>query len=104
MIDFFIFFSSSATKFGLEWLTVGGSNDLARYNIMVNAVSPGFVLTDLTRKNLSEEEMTKLRDQVPAKRLAEVTDISNVVVFLLSDLNNYLTGQNILVDGGFSNV
>ena len=94
----------SATKFGLEGLTVGVSNDLARYNIMVNVVSPGFVLTDLTRKNLSEEEMINLSNQVPAMRLAEVTDISNVVVFLLSDLNSYLTGQNIIVDGGFTNV
>ncbi len=94
----------SATKFGLEGLTVGVSNDLARYNIMVNAVSPGFVLTDLTRKNLSEEEMVNLSNQVPARRLAEVADISNVVVFLLSELNSYLTGQNIVVDGGFTNV
>jgi 3-oxoacyl-[acyl-carrier protein] reductase len=94
----------SATKFGLEGLTVGVSNDLARYNIMVNAVSPGFVLTDLTRKNLSEEEMINLSNQVPARRLAEVADISNVVVFLLSELNSYLTGQNIVVDGGFTNV
>ena len=71
---------------------------------MVNAVSPGFVLTDLTRKNLSEEEMVNLSNQVPARRLAEVADISNVVVFLLSELNSYLTGQNIVVDGGFTNV
>lgn len=94
----------SATKFGLEGLTVGVSNDLARYNIMVNAVSPGFVLTDLTRKNLSEAEMEILRNQVPARRMAEVTDISNVVIFLMSELNSYLTGQNIVVDGGFTNV
>lgn len=94
----------SATKFGLEGLTVGVSNDLARYNIMVNVVSPGFVLTDLTRKNLSEAEIEKLRNQIPAKRLAEVTDISNVVIFLMSEMNTYLTGQNIIVDGGFTNV
>lgn len=94
----------SATKFGLHGLTVGSSNDLARYNILVNTLSPGFVMTDLTRKNLSEEEMQQLAEQVPAKRLAEVKDISNVAVFLLSDLNQYLTGQNIIVDGGFTNV
>jgi 3-oxoacyl-[acyl-carrier protein] reductase len=94
----------SATKFGLHGLTVGSSNDLARYDILVNTLSPGFVMTDLTRKNLSEEEMRQLADQVPAKRLAEVNDISNVAVFLLSDLNRYITGQNIIVDGGFTNV
>lgn len=94
----------SATKFGLHGLTVGTSNDLARYNIMVNTLSPGFVMTDLTRKNLSEEEREDLANQVPAKRFAEVKDISSVAVFLLSDLNQYLTGQNIVVDGGFTNV
>jgi 3-oxoacyl-[acyl-carrier protein] reductase len=94
----------SATKFGIHGLTVGVSNDLARYNILVNTVSPGFVLTDLTRQNLSELEMQALSEQVPAKRLAQTSDISNVVVFLLSDLNQYLTGQNIIVDGGFTNV
>lgn len=94
----------SATKFGIHGLTVGVSNDLARYNILVNTVSPGFVLTDLTRQNLSESEMQALSEQVPVKRLAQTSDISNVVVFLLSDLNQYLTGQNIIVDGGFTNV
>lgn len=94
----------SATKFGLHGLTVGSSNDLARFNILVNTVSPGFVLTDLTRKNLSQSEMDQLSEQVPIKRMAETSDISNVVVFLLSELNQYLTGQNIIVDGGFTNV
>ena len=83
---------------------MGASNDLAKYNILINTVSPGFVLTDLTKKNLSEQEMKDLRDQIPVKRLATTSDISSVVLFLLSDLNQYLTGQNIIVDGGFTNV
>jgi 3-oxoacyl-[acyl-carrier protein] reductase len=94
----------SASKFGLHGLTVGVSNDLARHNILVNTLSPGFVMTDLTRKNLSAAEIEQLAGQVPAKRLAEVKDISNVALFLLSDQNSYLTGQNIVVDGGFTNV
>jgi len=94
----------SATKFGIHGLTVGASNDLASNNILVNTVSPGFVLTDLTRKNLTTIEMDSLKNQIPAKRLAETSDISSVVIFLLSDLNKYLTGQNIIVDGGFTNV
>ncbi len=94
----------SATKFGIHGLTVGCSNDLARYNILVNTVSPGFVLTDLTNKNLTEEEMQNLSLQVPIRRMAETSDISSMVVFLLSNLNNYVTGQNIVVDGGFTNV
>ena len=94
----------SATKFGLHGLTVGVSNDLARHSILVNTLSPGFVMTDLTRKNLTTTEMEQLANQVPAKRLADVKDISNVAVFLLSEMNTYLTGQNIVVDGGFTNV
>jgi NAD(P)-dependent dehydrogenase (short-subunit alcohol dehydrogenase family) len=94
----------SATKFGIHGLSIGCSNDLARYNILVNTVSPGFVLTDLTKKNLSNTEMNNLKLQIPIQRMAETTDISSVVVFLLSDLNMYLTGQNIIVDGGFTNV
>ena len=94
----------SATKFGIHGLTVGSSNDLARHNILVNSVSPGFVLTDLTKKNLSTLEINKLVSQIPIQRMAEITDISNVVIFLLSNLNMYLTGQNIIVDGGFTNV
>jgi 3-oxoacyl-[acyl-carrier protein] reductase len=94
----------SATKFGIHGLTVGCSNDLARYNILVNTVSPGFVLTDLTKKNLSISEIKDLENQIPIKRIAETRDISSVVIFLLSNLNQYLTGQNIIVDGGFTNV
>jgi NAD(P)-dependent dehydrogenase (short-subunit alcohol dehydrogenase family) len=94
----------SATKFGLHGLTVGVSNDLARYNVLVNTLSPGFVKTDLTRKNLSAQEMTDLANTIPAGRLGEVEDISNFAQFLLSDYNKYLTGQNIIVDGGFTNV
>lgn len=94
----------SATKFGLDGLTVGISNDLARYNILVNTVSPGFIMTDLTRKNLSNEEIDQLTLQIPAKRMGQPEDISRVVAFLASDLNSYLTGQNIVVDGGFVNV
>jgi len=94
----------SATKFGIHGLTVGCSNDLAKYNVLVNTVSPGFVLTDLTRKNLSFLEMKNLSNQIPIKKMAEPRDISNVVIFLLSNLNQYITGQNIIVDGGFTNV
>ena len=94
----------SSTKFGVNGLTVGSSNDLSKYNILCNSLSPGFVNTDLTKKNLSEKEIKKLISKIPVKRFAETSDISKIAVFLLSDLNQYLTGQNIVVDGGFTNV
>lgn len=94
----------SATKFGLHGLTVAISLELARHNILVNTVSPGFVLTDLTRKNLSEAEQKGLATQIPMGRFAEPAEISSVVFYLASKANSYLTGQNIIVDGGFVNV
>lgn len=94
----------STTKFGVRGLTVASSNDLARHGILVNSVSPGFVMTDLTRRMLSEEEREQLARQVPAGRLAEPGDISPAVLFLCSRLNTYITGQDVVVDGGFLNV
>jgi 3-oxoacyl-[acyl-carrier protein] reductase len=94
----------SSTKFGIRGLTVAASNELARYNILVNSVSPGFVLTELTKQILSKEEMECFAGQVPVGRLASPEEISKVVLFFSSRLNTYVTGQNIVVDGGFVNV
>lgn len=94
----------SACKFGLHGLTVGVSNDLARYNILVNTISPGFTRTELTEKNLSSTEMNILSDQIPTKRFAVPGDIANVVAFIASNQNTYITGQDIITDGGFTNV
>lgn len=92
------------SKYGLRGLTVTGSIEFARYNILVNSVSPGFVLTDLTKKILSEGEILELCEQIPARRMATPDEVSRVVIFLASSLNTYLTGQNIIVDGGYVNV
>ncbi|EMY76272.1 KR domain protein [Leptospira weilii serovar Ranarum str. ICFT] len=92
------------TKYAIRGLTVSTSNELAKFNILINTVSPGFVMTDLTKKNLSESEIRQLEAQIPIGRLAKPEEIAKVVLFLSSDLNTYLTGQNIIVDGGFVNV
>jgi len=94
----------STTKFGLRGMTVAAANELAKYNVLVNAVSPGFVLTELTKSILSNEEMEDLSRQIPARRMATPDEISKTVLFLASSLNTYITGQNIIVDGGFVNV
>ncbi len=92
------------TKSGLVGLTKTSSIELAPYNILVNAVSPGFTLTELTMKTLPEKEFNELKSVVPAKRFAQPEEIAKAVLFLVSDLNTYITGQNIAIDGGFSNV
>lgn len=94
----------SSSKFGLRGLTVSVANEMAKYNVLLNSVSPGFVLTELTKSILSTKEMEELAVQVPAGRLATPDEVSRVVVFLASSLNTYVVGQNIIVDGGFVNV
>ena len=96
--------SYTMSKSGINGLTKSLSVELARDNILVNSVSPGFTNTELTKSILSTEDMKELSSQVPMKRFAEVDEISKVVMFLCSDWNTYLTGQDIKVDGGFINV
>lgn len=94
----------SVTKFGIRGLTTATALDLAPDNILVNTVSPGFVSTDLTKRVLGEKGMREMASKVPLGRLALPEEISRVVLFMVSDLNTYMTGQNIIVDGGFVNV
>ena len=92
----------SSTKWGLIGFTKGVALDLAPFNVHVNAVSPGFVDTDLTRRILGPEKIKNLQKTIPQGRLANPDEIANVVLFLCSDLNSYITGENIIVDGGFT--
>lgn len=92
----------AAAKTGLIGLTRTLALDLAKYGILVNAVCPGFTLTELTRRSLSDEEMNALKSQIPLKRMAETNEIANAVCFLSSELNTYITGQALIIDGGFT--
>lgn len=94
--------SYSTSKSGLIGLTKSSALDLAPHNILVNSISPGFVLTDLTKKILSSKEMNKLKKQVPLNRFASIEEIVNCILFLIHENNSYITGQNIIVDGGFT--
>jgi len=76
--------------------------ELAPFNVQVNAVSPGFVDTDLTHQILKPEDIKQLVETIPQGRLAQPDEIAKVVLFLCSDDNTYITGQNIVVDGGFT--
>ena len=94
----------SASKFGLTGLTMSSAAELAQDGILVNTVSPGFTITDLTKTILGEAGMQKIAKSIPMKRLATPKEISKVVMFMTSDHNSYISGQNIVVDGGFTNV
>lgn len=91
----------SATKFGLNGLTKGSAIDLAKYNILVNSVSPGFVLTSLTKRILGKK-IHYMKSKIPLKRLANTDEIANIVLFLSSGFNTYITGENVIIDGGFT--
>lgn len=91
----------TATKFGLRGLTLSFALELARANVLVNVVAPGFTLTDMVRRNYSKEQLAELESRIPVGRLATVEDISRAVLFLASDLNSYITGQSLVVDGGY---
>lgn len=71
-------------------------------NVLVNSLSPGFVDTDLTRKNNTPEMIQALENQTALKRLAKTEEIAELAAFLVSEKNTYITGQNIVIDGGFS--
>lgn len=92
----------TATKSGIIGVTKTMAIDLAEHNIVVNCVSPGFVDTELTRKVLGEEQMKIMSEKIPMKRLANTKDITPIILFLCSEFNTYITGQNITVDGGFT--
>ena len=79
--------SYSSSKFGLRGLTLASAAELAEYNVLINAVSPGFTLTDLTRNVLGPERMEEISQQIPMRRMAEVHEISRVVLFVASRMN-----------------
>ena len=92
----------SATKFGLIGLTKSSALDLAKYNILVNSVAPGVINAGLTKKILKSKELKKIKDEIPLNRLGEPLAVSYLVCFLCSNLNTYITGQNFVIDGGYT--
>lgn len=88
-----------ASKAGLLGLTKSVARELARRNVTVNAVTPGFIVTDMTEA-LPEKAREELAAQIPLGRLGEAEDIAHAVLFLASDGAGYVTGQVLGVNGG----
>jgi 3-oxoacyl-[acyl-carrier protein] reductase len=76
--------------------------ELAEEGVLVNAVSPGYIDTSLTRANNDDATIARLTSSVPLRRLGAPEDVAEVVYFLGSPHNRYVTGQDVVVDGGFS--
>ncbi|MCS6803135.1 MAG: SDR family NAD(P)-dependent oxidoreductase [Chloroflexota bacterium] len=91
----------SASKAGLVGMTRALALELGKFNINVNAVAPGAVMTDLLRQT-SEENIQRMLANTPLGRIGEPIDIANAVLFLASDEASYITGQTLIVCGGRS--
>ena len=89
----------SSAKAAVIGLTKTTAKEMASRNIIVNAIAPGFIKTDMT-KNLSDNVVQQMKDTIPLKRLGDADDIANAALFLGSDLTNYITGEVISVNGG----
>ncbi|MDD3355790.1 MAG: 3-oxoacyl-[acyl-carrier-protein] reductase [Dysgonamonadaceae bacterium] len=91
----------SASKAGLIGLTKSLAKEIGSRGIRVNAIAPGFILTDMTSE-LSEEVRKQWAQQIPLRRAGAPEDVANVALFLASDLSSYVTGQIVSVCGGMN--
>ena len=89
----------AASKAGLIALTKSVAKELGSRNILVNAIAPGFIETEMTDA-MTPEARAVLNGLIPLERLGRTSDIASAVVFLASDHASYITGQVIVVDGG----
>jgi 3-oxoacyl-[acyl-carrier protein] reductase len=91
----------ATSKHALNGMVQSLALELAPRKILVNAVSPGFIATKLTYKNNSPEIIDGLIANVPLKKLGEPGYIAELTYFLCSEKNQFITGQNIIIDGGY---
>ena len=92
----------SPTKAALLGMTVSCAVALGQHGIRFNAVSPGTTETAMNKKDLEGGKKAVMESRVPLGRLGVPADIAGPVVFFLSDLARYVTGQNVIIDGGAS--
>lgn len=93
----------SSAKSGVEGLVKSASKTYARKNIRFNSVAPGLISTPLSSKIISNPIALKASEKMHALgRIGEPKDISNMIQFLISPQNNWITGQNFVIDGGLS--
>lgn len=86
-------------KLGIIGFTKSLAKELASRNILVNAIAPGFIETDMTNV-LKDEVKENIKNTIPLKREGKAEEVANVVKFLASEGSSYITGQVINVDGG----
>ena len=90
-----------ASKSGVTGMTKSIAIELAKWNITVNCVSPGFIKTNMT-ENLSEDQKNTIISKIPLGMIGSPNDVANCVEFLASDESRYITGETIHVNGGMA--
>lgn len=95
--------SYNVSKSGINMLTKCLAAEWAKYNVNVNAIAPGYVFTEMTKKALANPQIMEERiNGIPLRRIAVPEDLVGATIFLASEVSNYITGQCIVVDGGFT--
>jgi 3-oxoacyl-[acyl-carrier protein] reductase len=89
------------TKAGVVAMTKGFARELGPFGINVNAIAPGLAETGMTNQYLNDERRRQISQSIPIGRLGAPTDIAQLVTFLASDASAYITGETIIIDGGF---
>ncbi len=89
----------AASKAGVIAMTKSLAQEIGRKNITVNAISPGFIESDMT-ETLEEDYKDEMLKEIPLSRFGSTKDIADMAVFLASEKASYITGQNIIIDGG----
>ena len=90
----------AASKAAVIQMTRSAALELARDNIRVNALAPGYIMTDLNRAFLQSEDGARLAKKVPMRRFAAAEELSAALIFLLDPQNSYMTGETLTIDGG----
>ena len=91
----------SSSKAALDALTRSLAIEFAAYNILINSVAPGYIETDMLKQYNTEKELSTIRDKIPMKRFGKKIEIAELVKFLCSENNSYITGQILTIDGGY---
>lgn len=96
--------SYSTSKFAIDGMTAALAAEVSQFGILANCVAPGFVDTEMTRNVLGLKGIKDIISQVPARRLGKIDEIAALIIWLCSEENSYISGQNLIIDGGFVRV
>lgn len=92
----------ASSKAAINAFTRAAAVEYAPYNVLVNAIAPGYINTELTKINNTPEQIATIKSNLPINRLAEPEEIAELVYFFGSEKNTFVTGQTLFADGGYS--